>query len=95
MDRPIIFSGPKARPMHPDWARSIRDQCIKAGVPFIFKQWGEWAPWAGHPLEHPEFSGSLHSALFSDKQQMVKIGKKYAGRLLDSVEWNQFPALKP
>jgi len=35
-------SGPKARPMHPDWARSLRDQCAAAGVPFLFKQWGEW-----------------------------------------------------
>lgn len=40
-------SGPGARPMHPDWARSLRDQCTAAGVPFLFKQWGEWgpAPW--------------------------------------------------
>lgn len=37
-------SGHDARPMHPDWARSIRDQCSAAGVPFFFKQWGEWAP---------------------------------------------------
>lgn len=37
-------SGPHARPMHPDWARSLRDQCQAAGVPFFFKQWGEWAP---------------------------------------------------
>lgn len=35
-------SGPGARPMHPDWARSLRDQCAAAGVPFLFKQWGEW-----------------------------------------------------
>jgi protein gp37 len=35
-------SGRKTRPMHPDWARSIRDQCAAAGVPFLFKQWGEW-----------------------------------------------------
>ena len=35
-------SGPGARPMHPDWARSLRDQCKAAGVPFFFKQWGEW-----------------------------------------------------
>jgi len=35
-------SGPHARPMHPDWARSIRDQCDAAGVAFFFKQWGEW-----------------------------------------------------
>lgn len=37
-------SGPGARPMHPDWARSLRDQCAVAGVPFLFKQWGEWLP---------------------------------------------------
>lgn len=37
-------SGPGARPMHPDWARSLRDQCQAAGVPFLFKQWGEWGP---------------------------------------------------
>jgi protein gp37 len=37
-------SGPGARPLHPSWARSLRDQCEVAGVPFMFKQWGEWAP---------------------------------------------------
>lgn len=37
-------SGRNARPMHPDWARSLRDQCVAADVPFLFKQWGEWAP---------------------------------------------------
>jgi protein gp37 len=41
-------SGPRARPMHPDWARSLRDQCAATGVPFLFKQWGEWVP-LGHP----------------------------------------------
>jgi hypothetical protein len=40
-------SGPHARPMHPQWARSLRDQCASAGVPFLFKQWGEWAPQIG------------------------------------------------
>lgn len=40
-------SGPKARPMHPQWARDLRDQCKAAGVPFFFKQWGEWAPQLG------------------------------------------------
>lgn len=35
-------SGHHARPMHPDWARSLRDQCQAAGVAFFFKQWGEW-----------------------------------------------------
>lgn len=33
-------SGPNARPMHPDWAKSLRDQCVAARVPFFFKQWG-------------------------------------------------------
>ena len=40
-------SGPHARPMHPAWVRSLRDQCFDAGVPFLFKQWGEFAPRAG------------------------------------------------
>ncbi len=41
-------SGAHARPMHPEWAHSLRDQCVAAGVPFLFKQWGEWAPdWEG------------------------------------------------
>jgi protein gp37 len=40
-------SGAKARPMHPNWARSLRDQCDATGIPFLFKQWGEWAPRAG------------------------------------------------
>lgn len=44
-------SGPHARPMHPEWARSVRDQCQAAGVPFFFKQWGEWAP--GECAEFP------------------------------------------
>ena len=37
-------SGPGARPSHPDWVRSLRDQCQAAGVAFFFKQWGEWCP---------------------------------------------------
>lgn len=40
-------SGPNARPMHPDWARTLRDQCAAAGTPFFFKQWGEWLPTSG------------------------------------------------
>jgi protein gp37 len=48
-------SGPEARPMHPDWPRTIRDQCVKAGVPFLFKQWGEYLP---VPVEDdPKFTG--------------------------------------
>ena len=54
-------SGPGARPMHPDWARTIRDECAEAGVPFFFKQWGGATPKAGGRLldgrtwdEYPE-----------------------------------------
>ena len=49
-------SGPGARPMHPEWARSLRDQCEAAGVPFLFKQWGEWVPY-----EHSAQPPYLHS----------------------------------
>ena len=37
-------SGPQARPMNPDWVRRLRDQCVAAGVPFHFKQWGGLTP---------------------------------------------------
>lgn len=46
-------SGPKARPMHPDWARSLRDQCATVDVPFLFKQWGDKIP--GELQEHPAY----------------------------------------
>jgi protein gp37 len=43
-------SGPNARPMHPEWVRSLRDQCVSAGVPFFFKQWGDhYHPGIGNP----------------------------------------------
>lgn len=45
-------SGGNARPMHPEWARSLRDQCAAAGAPFLLKQWGEWRP----PLDAEEYS---------------------------------------
>jgi len=37
-------TGQAARPMHPDWVRSLRDQCYAASVPLFFKAWGEWVP---------------------------------------------------
>ncbi|AJR24526.1 DUF5131 family protein [Sphingobium sp. YBL2] len=45
-------SGPRARPMHPDWARSLRDQCAAMLVPFLFKQWGEWLAWEPDDLPY-------------------------------------------
>lgn len=50
-------SGKGARPMHPDWVRSLRDQCAEAGVPFFFKQWGEWLPGQNDP--YPPDGGRL------------------------------------
>lgn len=61
-------SGPKARPMHPDWARSLRDQCSAAGVPFLFKQHGEFREFdTGSPAVEvietdDEFSTTIHPA---------------------------------
>ena len=81
-------SGPKARPMHPQWARDIRDQCEEAGVPMLFKQWGEWSP-------SPQ--GGTASMLvhdFHDGERVFKVGKKAAGRLLDGREHNGFPQTK-
>lgn len=53
-------SGPGARPMHPAWARSIRDQCEASGVAFFFKQWGAWG------LEEPVFGGHEMHAVADD-----------------------------
>lgn len=96
-------SGPRARPMHPDWARSIRDQCAAAGVPFFFKQWGEWRDRGGHVLIPTRKSQSHicyldrntgrckpHPNRFSD-ETMIKLGKKAAGHLLDGNEHHAFP----
>jgi protein gp37 len=54
-------SGPKARPMHPDWARLVRDQCEVARVPFFMKQWGTWVPYEQDA--QPPFWASQHGDL--------------------------------
>lgn len=54
-------SGPGARPMHPDWPRSLRDQCAAAGVPFFYKQWGEWAP--HKPVPGGDLGGAVRAGL--------------------------------
>lgn len=51
-------SGPDARPMHPEWPRSLRGQCVAAGVPFFFKQWGAWRP----PLDGEDYDTSMGRA---------------------------------
>lgn len=119
-------SGPNARPMHPDWARSLRDQCAHADVPFFFKQWGEWLPFgqsgftawhaiasrkgdlskakgkwwgkacfndgAGGP--NTQIISPVETLIVGDRgQQVVRLGKKAAGRLLDGVEHNGYPVI--
>jgi protein gp37 len=99
-------SGHGARPMHPDWARSIRDQCVAAGVPFHFKQWGEWAP-EGPPsgnrilLERDGQCSPRNQPVGVGRHRrdglvtLYRVGKKSAGRLLDGREWNEFPLTQP
>lgn len=98
-------SGPKARPSHPDWYRSLRDQCAAAGVPFLFKQWGEFAEAnienvaAARASRFIELSGDDSTDWTLDRHgpltaHMVNIGKKSAGRLLDGIEHNGFPEVQ-
>ena len=87
-------SGPKARPMHPDWARSIRDQCAAAGVPFFFKQWGEWLPSDQFSPHAPDKMLGYKGHNFNDEDSTYKIGKKKAGRLLDRKEHNELAWMK-
>jgi protein gp37 len=94
-------SGHEARPMHPDWVRSLRDQCAAAGVPFLFKQWGEWGPLpeaamvgdapVGHFAQGQFCAGSIVLGGSADGL-MQRIGKKAAGRLLDGVQHDGSPA---
>ena len=85
-------SGPGARPMHPDWARSLRNQCAAAGVPFFFKQWGAWAPApdGGSYAEHRK-RGASDCRVFPDLTAMELVGKARAGSLLDGVEHKAMP----
>jgi protein gp37 len=72
-------SGARARPMQPEWARSVRDQCRLAGVPFFFKQWGAWGV---RSTEH-------------ERDELVRVGKKAAGRMLDGRTWDEMPGHHP
>lgn len=100
-------SGPNARPIHPDWARSLRDQCGAARVPFLFKQWGEWMPRGPESLGYPPVDNVPRVRLTDAGQNgqdlgskggndcwMQRAGKKAAGRLLDGREHNGFPEVR-
>lgn len=86
-------SGPGARPAHPQWFRSIRDQCATASVPFHFKQWGDWVP-AETGFER-FFADNRGHEYARDHcgcpQMMLKVGKGRSGRLLDGQIWDQYP----
>ena len=90
-------SGPGARPMHPDWARSVRDQCQAAGVPFFFKQWGEWEKTTtenvlfGKPNRRDGKNYAKINYPGYKMQWVARVGKKRAGRLLDGRTWDEFP----
>ena len=92
-------SGRGARPMHPEWARSLRDQCASAGVAFLFKQHGEWMPGARESgmvtlrFSSAEATGPQNPEWFewADGAISAKVGKKAAGRELDGRTHDEFP----
>ncbi len=99
-------SGPGARPMHPSWVRGLRDQCKSAGVPFLFKQWGEWASdMTEYPIDGPKLNPEKVHWIWPDgshkqvgcgetspgKILTYRVGKKSGGRTLDGQLWNQYP----
>ena len=81
-------SGTQARPMRAAWARSLCDQCLGNGVPFLFKQWGEWLgeKQDGNPEHEP-----LEMNMTDDP---VRVGKFAAGRTLDGRTYDAFPWLQ-
>ena len=99
-------SGPGARPMHPDWVRSLRDQCAAARVPFFFKQWGEFSPgtldpqptdpepWRVHPNGRRvwDVSESLTPRDTWPAVTYTRVGKNAAGRMLDGRTHDEYPA---
>lgn len=93
-------TGPNARPMHPDWVRSVRDQCAAAQVPFHFKGWGEWCAFPqiddrnySHISDWPNsrYIAKLRGpdvAHASDPCPVYRLGSRRSGRLLDGREHN-------
>jgi protein gp37 len=82
-------SGARARPMHPEWAIGLRDQCAEYAVPFHFKQWGQWSPAAGsRGASHPSIE---LAAAQGQKIRLVKVGKHASGRTLDGRTWDGVP----
>lgn len=100
-------SGPNARPSHPDWFRSLREQCQAADVAFHFKQWGEWSEETDRSTLRVYNSGEYETIWPDGKLGsgsadqnggagccMIRVGKKNAGRLLDGRTWDELPHRK-
>jgi len=86
-------SGSRARPCNPDWVRSVRDQCRAMGTPFLFKQWGEWAPESQLPyyLGDTPSGQSYFPVKEAHGERFFRMGKHKAGRELDGAEHLEFP----
>jgi protein gp37 len=89
-------TGPGARPMHPDWVRSVRDQCAAAGVPFFMKGMGEWeflpkTVISATPVPGKTPPWGKYEVRTWDDGWSIRVGKKEAGRLLDGREHNDLP----
>lgn len=90
-------SGRNARPMHPDWALHLRDQCRSAGVSFLFKQWGEWVGGThdgaalGDRVSFPDW-GEVPAHDWGEGKFSARIGKVRAGRGLIDRTWDEVPA---
>jgi protein gp37 len=78
-------SGPGARQTHPDWVRSLSCQADDAGIPFLFKQWGEWLP--DDQLDRL----NRRDPMTEKGMTWKRVGRKESGRLLDGREWMEFP----
>lgn len=86
-------SGPKARAMDPAWVASLRAQCERAGVAFLFKQWGEWGP--APEIDGSAAPGTTKTATADSGLPLARLGRARAGRLLDGRLWDQYPEPDP
>lgn len=90
-------SGSNARPSHPDWFRSLRDQCVSTGVPFFFKQHGNYLDVDTAIKEHrfnPYGQHKPYKYIEGTKLPFVNLGKNLAGRILDGRTWDEYPVIK-
>jgi protein gp37 len=90
-------SGSGARPSHPDWFRALRDHCEAAGVPFLFKQHGDWKGLQPSAGTWPTDTGSMIRLTVDGRRAdegwpMQRVGKKHAGRILDGRTHDEFPS---